>query len=150
MTDVNILPYWKERLDNEICAGEKSESKEYQIKRGYLLHQIIKLHKEYNELLDQEIRTKWFWWYQYNLAKRCLRIFKVKNIYRSPKARAYWKKYYMTKDCKIVTQDYIKHPQLAEFMSLAYQIKNEDVAYSAVWEYVINYLRNYEVRDDNR
>lgn len=63
MTDLNILPYWKERLDNEVYSKAGSESKEYQLKRGYLLHQIIKLHKEYNELLDQEIRTKWFWWY---------------------------------------------------------------------------------------
>ena len=148
MTDLNILPYWKERLDNEVYSKAGSESKEYQLKRGYLLHQIIKLHKEYNELLDQEIRTKWFWWYQYNLAKRCLRIFKVKDIYRSPKARAYWKKYYMTKRCKIVSQDYLKHPQLAEFMSLTYQIKNKDVAHQLVWDYVIDYLRNCEVGKD--
>lgn len=145
MTDIDTLSFWKEKLDDEIFAREKSDSKEYQNERGYLLYQILNLHKRYNELLDKEIKTKWFCWYRYNLAKRCLRIFKVKNIYRSPKAKAYWNKYYMTKKCKTVSDKYLKHPQISEFISLVYQIKNKDKVNQDIWNYVIKYLNDYEV-----
>ena len=79
MTDISTVEYWKERLDNELKAGEKSECREIQREKSVVRFQLWKLIKKYNDLEKDEVRTKWHWWWQYNLAKR--RIFiKMKKL----------------------------------------------------------------------
>lgn len=101
MTDVNVLKYWKKRMDSELKGDEQSEVREYQLRKGALLQQIYELIGQYNELDKKETYVKWFWWWRYNLAKRVLNKFKINNIYRDKRATEYWKKLYMNKTCKM-------------------------------------------------
>lgn len=103
MTDIDTMKYWKERLDNELNAGEKSDCQEIQRTKSVLRRRMWELLKEYNTLEEQEVRAKWHWWWMYNLAKRVLKKFNVKNIYKSKKATEYWRKLYMNKKCKMAS-----------------------------------------------
>lgn len=93
MTDVNVLKYWKKRMDSELKGDEQSEVREYQLRKGALLQQIYELIGQYNELDKKETYVKWFWWWRYNLAKRILNKFKINNIYHDKRATEYWKSF---------------------------------------------------------
>ena len=141
MTDIKTIEYWKSRLDAEIKAEPKSEAQEYHLKKGYLMRCIYEQIKEYNEIDDQEVRTKWHWWYMYSLAKRTLRLFKVKDVYKSKKATEYWRKRYMTKVCKMKGKG-LNYPGKGTFIYFLKQCKEDDRENAVAWDYVINYLDN--------
>lgn len=126
MTDISLLEYWKERLDNELKAGEKSDSKEIQREKATVRFQLWELIKRYNDLEKDEVRIKWHWWWQYNLAKRILRKFKIKNIYKNEKATDEWRYCYQNKRCKIALHPLSKWGK-EEMIGFLYQTMEQDL-----------------------
>ena len=88
------IEFWKERLRQEKeCSPESDNYDEYK-KLGYLLSQRFSIEKQITERERKIAYNIWEWWFRYNLAKRTMKKFDVKNIYKSKKASDYWAKYY--------------------------------------------------------
>lgn len=91
-SDIDQMNYyhdrWIKERDSEI--GSDCNKKEYQL--GYIAYEISKMISEYNKVADEIAYTRRFWWWQYAVTKRTLNKFKIKFIYRSEKAREYFKK----------------------------------------------------------
>lgn len=140
MNDAELMQYYKERLDNELKAGKGSDCKDIQGNKAIIRFHIWKLVKQYNDLEKQEVKTKWHWWWNYNLTKRVLRKFKIKNIYRSKKAREYFLKLYKNKTCKMAL-----HPLESwgkeEMIGFLYQMMEQDLPNRYAYLTVINKIK---------
>lgn len=140
MTDISTVEYWKERLDNELKAGEKSECREIQREKSVVRFQLWKLIKKYNDLEKDEVRTKWHWWWQYNLAKRILRKFKIKNIYKNEKATDQWRYCYQNKRCRMSLHPLSQWGK-EEMIGFLYQTMNEDLSNMPAYLTVIDKIK---------
>lgn len=91
-SDIDQMNYYHDRWlqEKDSAPGTESSKKEYQL--GYLAYSISKMISEYNRIADEIAYTKRFWWWQYALTKKTLTKFKCKYIYRSSKAKEYFKK----------------------------------------------------------
>lgn len=99
-SDIDQMNYYHERWLKEKDSVPGTESAKNELKMGYIAYHISQLISEYNEVADQVAYTKRFWWWQYALTKRVLNRFKIKYIYRSQKAKEYFKKL-IWKKCKV-------------------------------------------------
>ncbi len=82
------------RLEQERSCSLESEARRLNIKLGYFMSEQILIESKIKRQEEKIARNVWLWWYQYNLAKRTMKKFKVRDIYKSPKALEYWRKYY--------------------------------------------------------
>lgn len=90
--DIQQAEYYYSRYKQERDSEYGSECQKLETELGCLAYYISKCINEYNEKADQIAYTRRFWWWNWILTKRTVEKFKVKWIYRSPKAKEYFKK----------------------------------------------------------
>ena len=90
--DIQQAEYYYSRYKQERDSEPGSESAKLETELGCLAYYISKCINEYNEKADRIAYTKRFWWWQWILTKRTVEKFKVKFIYRSQKAKEYYRK----------------------------------------------------------
>lgn len=98
--DIEQAEYYYGKYKKERDAEYGSETQQGLVKLGALAYQISNLIEEYNIEADDIEHTKRLWWWNWILTKRVCEKFKLKYIYRSEKAREFYKKL-VTKKLKV-------------------------------------------------
>lgn len=90
--DIEQAEYYYSKYKKERDAEYGSETLQGQVRLGALAYQISNLIEQFNIESDDIEKTKRLWWWNWILTKRVCEKFKVKYIYRSEKAREFYKK----------------------------------------------------------
>ena len=136
-TDSERADFLLKRRDND----EENGCQELYGKCGYLLHEISKFTKEYNECIERITLIKRRYWYEGNLIKRVLKKFKIKDIYRSKnRAYPYYKKYF-NKDFKVSPDIYMQDLPKEVIIQYIAQLGLDDFGHRLMYKYVIDRIK---------
>ena len=82
------------RLEEEKACSFNSYARKLNMELGSLIYDLTMIQSKIIQKEKQINENVFQWWYEYNLAKRTMKKFGVRDVYKSPKALEYWRKWY--------------------------------------------------------
>lgn len=110
------------------------------------MYELFEIQAKINTCEKKIRQNKFSWWYRYNLATRTMKKFKVRDIYKSPKASEYWARWFPKCDMEFkgktpIISDQIDNTNKNILIGLLQEMCMKDLDNKDKYIYIINKLR---------
>ena len=140
------VEFWGKRLNEETTCSLNSDARKLNFELGSLMYELFEVQAKIKTCEKKIRQNRFSWWYRYNLAVRTMKKFKVRDIYKSPKALEYWSKYFPKCDMEFkgkapIISDQIDNTNKNILMGFLQDMCMRDLANKDKYIYIINKLR---------
>lgn len=140
------VEFWGKRLNEETTCSLNSDARKLNFELGSLMYNLFEIQAKINTCEKKIRQNRFSWWYRYNLATRTMKKFKVRDIYKSPKALEYWSRWFPKCDMEFkgktpIISDQIDNTNKNILIGLLQEMYMRDLVNKDKYIYVLNKLR---------
>ena len=140
------VEFWGKRLNEETTCSLNSDARKLNMELGSLMYKLFEVQAKINTCEKKIRQNRFSWWYRYHLATRTMKKFKVRDIYKSPKALEYWLRYFPKCDMEFkgktpIISDQIDNTNRNILIGLLQTMCMKDLDNKDKYIYVINKLK---------